>query len=274
MLGAMRLLFSRSKTEKDRYWLLEACAAALALGAAFVPFMSVASVMSLLAVAAKMIAKLVGSRSRSKFRLAERLRRFDFESRALGWPIPPTDRAEFVLAVPLDVQAKAGERTEVDSEYYTHNGKPSDERFFANLTESVFFTHHLMTIMARRRWSQFAIAMIAFVAVLVGGAIAQPGEVIHVVLRVVGAVVAVLVAVDVFGEARSYERGDRECGKLLSAIRAETRTGAPSANEGLRLFVEYNCLLSDLPLVPDVIFDRNRARLNQAFAAYSTPAES
>lgn len=266
MIGAMRLLFSRSKVEKERYWLLEACASGLALTAAFVPWVWAASVMSLLALPAKAGAKIVGSRSRSKFRLAERLRRFDFESRALGWPIPPTDRADLLLALPSKIQTRAGERAEIDTEYYSHKGGPSDERFFANLTESLFFTHHLMAIMARRRWWQFAVAVMAFVGAIVGAAIAQPGQAIHVVLKVVGAVVAVLVAIDVFGEARSYERGDRECGKLLAAIRAEIQTGAPTIQEGLRLFIEYNCLLSDLPLVPDAIYDRNRARLNQAFA--------
>ena len=43
----------------------------------------------------------------------------------------------------------------------------------------------------------------------------------------------------------------------------------PDREEALRILIEYNCLLADLPMVPDEVHERHRARLNKLWAEVS-----
>jgi hypothetical protein len=154
-----------------------------------------------------------------------------------------------------------------ETDYYAHDGPPSTQRLLCNLAESMFWTERLMGAMAKVRGRQVATALAAVVLVLVGTLMMQPAHGLG-VLKFIGSAVTLLVAMDLFGEAKSYERGEREACKLLSAIGTEMARATPSEGEGLRLMIEYNCLLSDLPLLPDSIYRSKQVALNSAWTEF------
>jgi hypothetical protein len=159
-----------------------------------------------------------------------------------------------------------------DEDYYFTQGTPSMTRLFGNLAESIFWTEKLMSVMAGRRTKQFGVAAAAVLAVLVGLVLVQPSGMLSAdlatksilaVLRVLTAGVAALVAVDIYGERGDFLRGAGECSKLFAAIDAALRSAVPSRDEGIRLFVEYSCLVADLPMIPDKTHAREKDRLDR-----------
>ncbi len=168
---------------------------------------------------------------------------------------------------PVVVQQRARVLATSEVDYYADSGPPSTKRLVCNLAESMFWTEKLMGAMARTRWIQVAVSAIAVIVVLVGTIVVQPSGSLE-VLRFLGSGVTLLVAIDVLGEAQSFERGEREAGKLLNAIAAVMGQPQLSRDEGMRLLTEYNCLLADLPLLPDRIYDKKRVILNAAWTEF------
>jgi hypothetical protein len=268
MLSLSRALLSDAKREKVTYWWLEVAAAVFSVGVSLAPWAKIAAALAVLAVALKISAKLRLSASRRAFRQGERARRYDFYGRTLGWPVPPLDRADLGLTqFPSDIQERARALATSEVDYYAHSGPPSAKRLVCNLAESMFWTERLMGAMAKARWVQVAMATSALVIVLVGTIVVQPGGSLD-VLRFLGSAVTLLVAIDVLGEAQSFGRGEREVGRLLSAVTTVIGQGEPSRDESMRLLTEYNCLLADLPLLPDRVYEAKKTTLNAAWTEF------
>jgi hypothetical protein len=268
MLSLSRALLSEAKRNKLIYWWLELGAATFSVGVSLMPWAKVAAALAIVSIGVKIAAKARLSGSRRHFRRGERARRYDFYARTLGWPVPPGHRADLALTqFPSTIQDRARALATAEVDYYSHSGPPSPKRLLCNLAESMFWTERLMAAMARVRWGQVAAAAIAVVLVLVGTVLVQPGGSLD-VLRFLGSAVMLLVALDVFGEAQSFERGEREVGKLLSAVTAVMAQVEQSRDEGMRLLTEYNCVLADLPLLPDRIYEKKKAALNAAWTEY------
>lgn len=270
-LSYSRALLSTAKRTKAQAWSLEAVAALLSIATSFVPSPVFAVATALAAVGAKFVSKLVFSSSKRTFRLGERMRRYDFFERTIGWLPPPSDRADMAVAQQAsELGALAAALAPREATYYSRGGPPSTERLFTNLAESIFWTERLMGQMAKRRWGHFAIGVVALLVTLAGLALSAPTTWAPVAIKTVGACVALLVAVDLFGEARSFARGEKEAAALLSALVAEIRSAAPARDEALRLMVEYNCSLADLPMIPDDVYDANRIKFTAGWAAFET----
>lgn len=268
MLSFSRALLTNAKRRKTIYWIFEVAAASCSMVAAVLPWTVASATLALVAVAVKIIARLVLVASRRTFRLGERARRYDFYGRTLGWPVPPSDRADMVLVrLTPGIYREAAKLAATETDYYAHDGPPSTQRLLCNLAESMFWTERLMGAMAQVRGRQVATALGAVVVVLVGTLMVQPAHGLG-VLKFIGSAVTLLVAMDLFGEAKSFERGEREAGKLLSALGTEMARSTPSEGEGLRLMTEYNCLLADLPLLPDSIYRANQIALNSAWTEF------
>lgn len=269
MLSFSRALLSAAKDEKKRYWYAETAAAALSVIGAFLPWPEFAATAGLLSVATKVISKLVLSGTKKLFRLGERARRYDFYGKTMGWPVPPADRADMVIAQSSkEIRAAAEKLAAAEPDYYAHKGAPSTERLLCNLCESMFWTERLMGFMAKSRYKQLAVAGVAVFAVLLGTVLVHPGEPGFAILKMVGSVVALLVAVDVLGEARSFARGEQETGKLLHAVVAEMKRTVLARDEAVRLMVEYNCMLADLPVLPDSNYEKHKSVLNSAWKEF------
>lgn len=269
ILSYSRALLSAAKEEKTRYWRAEVAAALLSVCASLLPWPRVAAVAGVCSVVAKLLSKLTMSASKRLFRSGERARRYDLYARTLGWPVPSRERADMVITKSSSrIEEAARKLAATESDYYAHKGPPSTERLLCNLAEAMFWTERLMGTMAKVRWWHLVYAGCAVVAVLVGTLVLQPPEAALLTLKYLGIAVALLVAVDVFGEAQSFERGEREVGRLLSTVTAEMARITPSRDEALRLLIEYNCLLADLPILPDSIYWKNRGLLNTAWAAF------
>jgi hypothetical protein len=268
-LSLSRALLSAAKDRKKTYWYVEILAAALSVAGSFLPWPVIAAVAGVLSVASKTVSKFVLSGSKKLFRLGERARRYDFYERTMGWPVPSADRADMVIAQSSDeIRDAANKLASAEADYYAHKGSPGPDRLLCNLCESMFWTERLMEYMSKVRRKHLALAMVAVLAALVGTILVQPGPKGFVVLKILGSVVALLVAVDVLGEAWSFDRGERETRRLLDAVVAEMRRSALSRDEAIRLMVEYNCLLADLPLLPDSIYEKHKAVLSKAWAEF------
>jgi hypothetical protein len=268
MLSVSRALLTKAKGKKATYWRFEVAAASCSTVAAVIPWTVASATLALGAVALKIFARQVLVASRRTFRLGERARRYDFYGRTLGWPVPPSDRADMVLVrLAPGVHREAARLAGTETDYYAHNGPPSTQRLLCNLAESMFWTERLMGAMAKVRWRHVATAVAALVLVLLGTLMMQPTHGLG-VLKFICSAVTLLVATDLFGEAKSFERGESEASKLLSAIGTEMARATPSEGEGVRLMSEYNCLLADLPLLPDSIYRSNQIALNSAWTAF------
>jgi hypothetical protein len=250
---------------------LESLASVLSVVGALLPVVEFSVLVGIGAVGSKLIAKLVLSSAKKYFRLGERMRRYDFYERSLGWVPPPADRADMALAQDsAALDALASELAPREGDYYAHSGTPSTERLFSNLAESMFWTERLMATMSNRRWWQLSLAVGAIILTLIGIALAHSSTGGPILVKGVGTVVALLVAVDVLGEASSFGRGERDARALLSALVAEMRSPAPKRDEGVRLLTEYNCLLADLPMIPDEVYSSQQSRLTKAWLAFES----
>jgi hypothetical protein len=269
ILSYSRALFSVAKRKKKESWELEILAALLGAGALLIPVPWAVTLLALAAVCAKAASKLASSSSRKSFRLAERSRRYDFEQKTLAWPIPPQERADVVFSMKDRELRKAAELwAPADTEYYANKGAAGDERLFCNLIESAFYTQRQMGMMRSLRWRHFAGAVAGLVAVLIATIFVQPAEGAFLVLRMIALIVTALLALDLFGEARSFERGEIELHQIIDAIVAEMRRTPLAHDEGVRLMTEYNCVLADLPLIPDEVWNTNSPLLNAAWEAF------
>lgn len=271
ILSHSRALQTAAKKQKARYWNAEIAATVLAALGVFLPWPTVAAAAGLLSVVTKVLAKLIFTEAKKLFRLGERGRRYDFYSKTMGWPMPPSDRADMVIAQSSEeIRAAAEQFAAFDADYYAHKGAPSTERLLCNLCEVMFWTERLMGHIAKARYKQFATAAVVVVAILLGTILLQPTDgSIFPILKLVGSFVALLVALDVFGEARSFSRGEREIGRLLAAVIAEMQRTTLAHDEAVRLMVEYNCLLADLPPVPDGTYKKHKAVLNNAWKEFA-----
>ena len=70
-----------------------------------------------------------------------------------------------------------------------------------------------------------------------------------------------------YGELSAFRRGSRSSRDLLAAL--EHSPDPPDREEGLRILIEYNCLLADLPMVPDEMHRKLHGRLNKLCAEAS-----
>jgi hypothetical protein len=269
ILSYSRALLSAAKELKTKYWATEVAAAILAVSASVLPWPRLAAVAGVCSVVAKVLSKLTMSASKRLFRAGERARRYDFYARTLGWPVPSRERADMVVTkASTRIEEIARKFAATESDYYAHRGLPSTERLLCNLTEAMFWTERLMGAMAKIRWKHLVYAGCAVGAVLIGTLVLQPPVDSLLALKYLGAAVALLVAIDILGEAQSFERGEREAGRLLGAVTVEMARATPSRDEALRLLIEYNCLLADLPILPDSVYLKNRDLLNTAWAAF------
>ncbi len=276
LLAHSRAAFTVAKARRRWHWRLEVIASGLALLAAFIPYGTVAAASALLSVGAKLIARQRASQARALFRQAERARRYDFEQRTLGWPVPGRVHADSLLAFPDEVEELARELAKKDDDYFEEKGGPTPVRFVWNLAESIFWTEKLTDAMAGRRARQLTLAIAAIAVTLCGLILVEPSGLLQqaqvtvtaiVGLKVLGAFVSFMVALDVFGELSAFRRGSRECRDLGAAL--ERWLDPPDREEGLRILIEYNCLLADLPMVPDEIHQKYHARLNKLWAEAS-----
>lgn len=269
ILSYSRALLSVAKELKLKYWRIEIAAALISVSASILPWPRIAAVAGVCSVVAKVLSKLTVSASKRLFRAGERTRRYDFYARTLGWPVPSRERADMVVTkASARIEEIAREFAAAESDYYAHRGLPSTERLLCNLTEAMFWTERLMGTMAKVRWRHLVYAGCALGVVIIGTLVLQPPLDPLLTLKYLGAAVALLVAVDILGEAQSFERGEREVGRLLGAVTAEMARVTPSRDEALRLLIEYNCLLADLPILPDSIYLKNRDLLNAAWVAF------
>jgi hypothetical protein len=280
-LAHSRAAFTVAKTTRKWHWRLEVVASGLALLSAFIPAATVAAVVALLSVGAKVLARVKAMQARVLFRQAERARRYDFEQRTLGWLVPGRVHADALLAFPPEVEELAREVAKKDDDYFAEKGGPSPSRFVWNLAESIFWQEKLTDAMASRRTRQFSLAVAAIAATLCGLVLVQPSGVLEqaqakvtaiVGLKVLGALVSFLVALDVYGELSAFRRGSRESRDLLAAL--ERALEPPDREEGLRILIEYNCLLADLPMVPDEVYKKHGARLEKLWADASARMRS
>jgi hypothetical protein len=280
-LAYSRAAFTVAKARRMWHWRLEAAASALALLSAFMPFATAAAVTALLSVGAKLLAKQKATQSRGLFRQAERARRYDFEQRTLGWPVPGRVHADALLACPGEVEELAGQLAKKDDDYFAEKGDPSASRFVWNLAESIFWQEKLSDAMVAVRGRQFVLALAAIGGTLCGLVLVQPSGLLQqaqvtvtvfVGLKVLGALVSLLVALDVYGELSAFRRGSRDSRDLLAAL--ERSLAPPKREEALRILIEYNCLLADLPMVPDEVHAKHRARLNSLWADVSARLRS
>ncbi len=276
LLAHSRAAFSEAKARRKWHWRLEVVASGLALLTAFIPSASAAAVTALLSLGAKLIAGQRASQARALFRQAERARRYDFEERTLGWPVPGRVHADLLLSFPLEVEELAREPAKRDDNYFAEKGAPSTTRFVWNLVESIFWSEKLTDAMAGRRARQLTVAVSAIAVTLCGLVLVQPSGLLQqaqvkvtaiVGLKVLVAFVLFLVALDVYGEPSAFRRGSRECRDLGAAL--ERSLNPPDRDEGLRILIEYNCVLADLPMVPDEVHRKQHARLNKLWAEAS-----
>ena len=276
LLAHSRAAFSEAKDARRTYWRLEAATSILALAGAFVANAVGASVLALTSLGAKVMAKSRAGQARSLFRHAERARRYDFEQRALGWPVPGRVHADLLLAFPPSVEKAAIDLAKRDDDYFAYKGPPSPERFVWNLAESIFWSEKLMAVMVSRRARQFSLALAIGIIALCGLVLINPSDLVTtkeatlvavVGLKVLGVFASFLVAIDLHGELASFRRGATACRDLGAAL--ERALDPPDREEGLRLLVEYHCLLADLPMVPDEVHLANRERLNRLWAQAS-----
>jgi len=163
-----------------------------------------------------------------------------------------------------------------DDDYFANKGAPSRERFVWNLAESIFWSEKLMQAMVSRRTRQFSLALAVVVITLCGLALVHPSDLVDAKnakliallgLKVVGAFASLLVAIDLHGELSSFRRGATACRDLGAAL--ENALDPPDREEGLRLLIEYNCVLADLPMVPDGVHRANSDRLNKLWEQVS-----
>jgi hypothetical protein len=250
---------------------MEVGAAIIAVAAALSPYIQASAALAVVGVILKCFAKHFQARSRGLFRSGERARRYSFYSRSLGWPPPPSTRADIAGSYADARLIESVARLSVyEDDYYSRKGPPGDDRFFSNLCESAFWTNKLMKEMTAIRKRQFLLAGAAVLITLVALALIQPGDPSFVVIKALSAMVVLVIAIDIYGDFSSFARGERETDKLVDAIASEMRCAPLRRDEGIRLMGEYNCLLAEMPLIPDDVYLKHQDRLNAAWSVYES----
>ena len=267
LLQLMAAEFTVAKHHKQRSWAWDIGAAMLSVAAAFSPWPVVGLIGVALAAGAKALAKREQSKAKASFRLAERARRYDFQQRTLGWPSPAQEVADMMLKFsPTTRELATSKKRDLEDKYYAVGGEPSERRLFANLHESMFSTEKLAGVMAERRRGHLAVSIGAVIVVLAIALLFPEMAPVALLIKGLSTMLTLLVSLDVWGELKSFSRTEQEVRSLAGAVLTLFRVNHLDQNEGLRLMVDYNCLLMEMPLIPDEVRDQHQPSINDAWA--------
>lgn len=257
--------YSKAKLIKKQYWFIEVVALSLSVFGGLLHFPAISIVTSIAGAVAKAFSKHWLSQAKSAFRRAERARRWHFERLTLGWPLPPQEVEDLLLEFSSETRAKANElRQQIDDDYYSRKGPPGTRRLFLNLAESAYWTERMFEAMAKRRQKAFRWAIVALIFTFAGAYLGISSNSAATFFKIVAAGTAFLVSVDIYGEQSSFARGAKYARDLRLALLSQKISSA-NHHDCLRLFVEYNCMLVEMPLVPDEVRDKCRTELEESW---------
>jgi hypothetical protein len=223
-----------------------------------------AGVLALLALVAQIAVFLIRVLAMDSNDVAEGIRRTAMLKDGLGVEPSPVQLAKL-----QERTAMQATNQQLQKDPYYNSPEPVSLRRLLDITaECAFFTSSL----ARRLWKIFggiAIAgfltpVIAILAVVLLGA----GEpVLEIGAKAVLATVAFFAAGDIAMMAVQFYQLARDADRVLDHCEGALRgDGHNLDSEALTAFDEYNCAVGKAPPVPAWIYNRNRERLNAAWA--------
>jgi hypothetical protein len=220
------------------------------------------SIIPVFALVLVILSELFQFRSDNFKRSSESLRRkLDFNN-SFGWEIAPAELTDILTQVPVHIENKVESGKDVP--YFASKQGIGPARAVDNLEESAWYSKHLATIAFNYCMGTLAFIIVGSVIVLYFAFNSHVDDQITAkISKIITSTIMIIFSLGLtrlaIGYYRFSNRSDRVEAQAISRIKA----GTVSEVEAIKLWLEYHIARASSPLIPEIIWKRNKDRLNR-----------
>lgn len=191
---------------------------------------------------------------------AETLKRMIMLEDGLGWSISSKEEADTRAEASWTALRFAKQAN--TSPYYTSSEPQGPKRLLDNVQESIFFTRYISSAASNWLWFITTVVFLVGIGALISAILAVPQQNVQVAIAK-GAISTLLVVAAGLSlqEALTYGRLAKRC-EILDERAESMRREQLSIEVVLKLICDYECALLSAPLLPEIIYNRKKNRLN------------
>ena len=226
------------------------------------------SVIPVLAVIFILLSEYLQFRSDKYKGTAETLRRkLDF-FHSFGWKISPKDISDILLTVPVKL-ANEVESTPEEA-YFMSDKSVGTVKSLENLEESSWWSKHLAKIAFN-----YCIGIIIFIVVAIIIALiislncTSDIQKIPKISKIITSTIMVLFSIGFVKTAIGYFRFHLKSETIDSLIPDKIKSASLEVSDCVKLWSEYHIARVSAPLIPSIIWESNKARLNELRKTHS-----
>ena len=199
--------------------------------------------------------------------IAESLRRkLDFFA-SFGWKISAKEVSDILLKLPLSLQKKIS--TLPEEKYFMSETEVGPLKSFENLEESAWWSKHLSKITLN-----FCL-LIIFVVVLLSGVTLYVSincnldqQYIPKVSKIVTSSIMVLFSIGLFKTAMGYFKFHTKSEQIDGCLSDKIKSAMHFVPDCIKLWSEYHVARASAPLIPTIIWEKNKERLNHLWEVH------
>lgn len=268
LVGLHRAEFERAKADQKRAFWTKVCITLLAcVSVLWAKVTYLAMVLSLIVVS---VWWFFSWRSKLRRGTAERARRALCLMKGLGWQMSPREVTDLLAS--FSASESEGRKWE-DGSYFDSVGDPNPGALAEIIAENAFWTKHLFLLSMKRYWLYFAL-IIAFFVIILLAIIGLPGqECSTVIAQLVCLFLMSFIAINIFGKAIAFFEAYREMSSIDDRLAAIISAGS-SEPDVICAFGDYNAAVQEAPLIPTIIYEKNKERLNRLWKERRRPLKS
>lgn len=258
LLGLYRSQFERAKANQRAVLWIQVVVAVSSVIGVFVPSSGVTYLLSALALAGGAWSILVNLRASELKSSADRARRAHTLSVGLGLELSGKARSDVLRNLDLDEV----ERVKWEDPYYFDSSSEVGPRKLLDLIqESAFWSTELFKVNARRKWSQFALALAGTLLLLVGFPFLPDQRAIITAAQVLCLGLTFLVTRDLVSRAHSFSQASHSTERIDDRLE-RMRSGEILLQDVLVAFGDYNSIVESTPMIESGLYRSERARLS------------
>lgn len=220
------------------------------------------SMIPVVALALVILSELFQYRSDNFKRSSESLRRkLDF-NKSFGWAIAPSELTDLLTQVPVYIVQKAESRKDVS--YFASKQGVGPAKAVDNMEESAWYSKHLSKIAFNYCMTTVFLIIVVSIIVLYFAFNSHVNDKITAkISKIITSTIMIIFSIGLtrlaIGYYRFSDRADRVEAQAISRIKA----GTVSEVEAIKLWSEYHIARASSPLIPEIIWNMNKNRLNR-----------
>jgi hypothetical protein len=198
-------------------------------------------------------------RHKSTRSVAEKARRATLFMGALGFTLSEHEYREIQMQF---TATAAAAKKNADSTFFAAKQPSGLDRLAEMLEEAAFWSSHLLKYSARRYWWLTVSSAGLLVVLLVALVPFIPKHAVAIMGKVVCAILATLVSVDVLGRALLYSDGAEAVKCIQLRLQTFKASGNKELGEILIIAADYNSAVETAPMFAGGLYEKHRDKLN------------